>query len=64
MSRGRFAGKVVVVTGAAQGIGRAVSERLFEECAEVVLVDRSGFRAPSQSPGPGRHPRQSTYRSL
>ncbi|KEI45714.1 MAG: 1,6-dihydroxycyclohexa-2,4-diene-1-carboxylate dehydrogenase [Saccharopolyspora rectivirgula] len=41
MSRGRFAGKVVVVTGAAQGIGRAVSERLFEECAEVVLVDRS-----------------------
>ncbi|MEV0085115.1 1,6-dihydroxycyclohexa-2,4-diene-1-carboxylate dehydrogenase [Saccharopolyspora sp. NPDC050642] len=37
----RFAGQVVVVTGAAQGIGRAVAERLFAESAEVVLADRS-----------------------
>ncbi|GAA4857462.1 1,6-dihydroxycyclohexa-2,4-diene-1-carboxylate dehydrogenase [Saccharopolyspora rosea] len=37
----RFAGQVVVVTGAAQGIGRAVAERLFAESAEVVLVDRA-----------------------
>lgn len=38
---GRFAGKVVVVTGAAQGIGRAVAERMFAESAEVVLADRA-----------------------
>ncbi|MBB5159797.1 1,6-dihydroxycyclohexa-2,4-diene-1-carboxylate dehydrogenase [Saccharopolyspora phatthalungensis] len=41
MSAGRFAGLAVVVTGAAQGIGRAVAERLFAESAEVVLVDRA-----------------------
>ncbi|GAA2352930.1 1,6-dihydroxycyclohexa-2,4-diene-1-carboxylate dehydrogenase [Saccharopolyspora halophila] len=37
----RFAGQVVVVTGTAQGIGRATAERMFAEGAEVVLVDRS-----------------------
>ena len=30
---GRFAGKVAVVTGAAQGIGRAVALRLAREVA-------------------------------
>ena len=38
---GRFAGKVAVVTGAAQGIGRAVAERLAAEGGKVVAVDRS-----------------------
>lgn len=38
---GRFAGKVAVVTGAAQGIGEAVARRLSAESASVVLVDRS-----------------------
>jgi NAD(P)-dependent dehydrogenase (short-subunit alcohol dehydrogenase family) len=37
----RFAGKKVVVTGAAQGIGLAVAHRLVAESAEVVLVDRA-----------------------
>lgn len=37
----RFIGKVVVVTGAAQGIGRTVAERLVQEGAQVVAVDRS-----------------------
>lgn len=37
----RFAGKVAMVTGAAQGIGRAVALRLAREGGRVVLVDRS-----------------------
>ncbi|TWB49129.1 dihydroxycyclohexadiene carboxylate dehydrogenase [Rhizobium sp. ERR 922] len=39
--RDRFARKVLVVTGAAQGIGRAVAIRAAEEGARVVLVDRA-----------------------
>jgi dihydroxycyclohexadiene carboxylate dehydrogenase len=38
---GRFTGKVAVVTGAAQGIGRAVALRLAREGGRVALVDRS-----------------------
>jgi dihydroxycyclohexadiene carboxylate dehydrogenase len=38
---GRFAGKVVVVTGAAQGIGREVALRVGREGGRVALVDRS-----------------------
>jgi dihydroxycyclohexadiene carboxylate dehydrogenase len=41
ISPGRFAGKVVVVTGAAQGIGRAVAERVAAEGADTILVDRA-----------------------
>lgn len=36
---GRFAGKVAIVTGAASGIGLAVSKRLLEEGASVVGSD-------------------------
>lgn len=38
---GRFDRKVVVVTGAAQGIGRTVAERAAAEGGRLVLVDRS-----------------------
>ncbi len=38
---GRFAGKHAVVTGAAQGIGRAVAVRMAAEGGIVTLVDRS-----------------------
>jgi len=37
----RFAAKVAVVTGAAQGIGRSVALRLAREGGRVALVDRS-----------------------
>jgi dihydroxycyclohexadiene carboxylate dehydrogenase len=37
----RFNEKVALVTGAAQGIGRRVAERLLEEGALLVAVDRS-----------------------
>lgn len=38
---GRFAGKVVVVTGAAQGIGEHTARRIAAEGGALVLADRS-----------------------
>jgi dihydroxycyclohexadiene carboxylate dehydrogenase len=37
----RFSGKVVLVTGAAQGIGKTVALQLLAEGGSVVLIDRS-----------------------
>jgi len=39
--KGEFAGLVAVVTGAAQGIGRAMAEELHGRGARLVLVDRN-----------------------
>jgi NAD(P)-dependent dehydrogenase (short-subunit alcohol dehydrogenase family) len=38
----RLADRVVIVTGGAQGIGRAIAERLHEEGATVVIADLQG----------------------
>ena len=40
---GRFAGKAVIVTGGAQGIGRDVAARIVVEGGRVLIVDRSDF---------------------
>lgn len=50
---GRFAGKVLVVTGAAQGIGRAVALRAAAEGGQVVLVDRADFVSDVAAEAPG-----------
>lgn len=39
----RFAGKTIVVTGAAQGIGAAVAARAAAEGGRIILVDRAHF---------------------
>lgn len=36
----RFAEKIIVVTGAASGIGRATALRLHAEGAQIIAVDR------------------------
>jgi dihydroxycyclohexadiene carboxylate dehydrogenase len=43
MNAPRFADKVMVVTGAAQGIGRGVALRAVAEGASVLFVDRADF---------------------
>ena len=39
----RFAGKIVIVTGSAQGIGRGVAMSVAAEGGTVVAVDRSDY---------------------
>ena len=49
----RFAGKVLVVTGAAQGIGRGVAERAAAEGGRVLFVDRAPFVDEGAAAAPG-----------
>ena len=42
MGKGSMAGRQAVVTGAAQGIGRAIAERLLSAGARVCLWDADG----------------------
>jgi NAD(P)-dependent dehydrogenase (short-subunit alcohol dehydrogenase family) len=42
---GRLDGKVAIVTGAAQGIGRAIAEAFVRESAQVVIADVAAERA-------------------
>ncbi|KML56855.1 1,6-dihydroxycyclohexa-2,4-diene-1-carboxylate dehydrogenase [Burkholderia cepacia] len=48
----RFSGKVVVVTGAAQGIGRGVALRAAAEGGKVLFVDRADFVAEVAAEAP------------
>ena len=41
--RQRFLNKVVIVTGAAQGIGRGVALQVASEGAQVVMADLSPY---------------------
>src|SRR5262245_24644070 len=41
----RYAGRVVIVTGAAQGLGRVIARRVAEEGASVVIADIQEERA-------------------
>jgi dihydroxycyclohexadiene carboxylate dehydrogenase len=54
MHEKRFQDRVAVVTGAAQGIGRRVAERLLAEGARLVVVDRSELVHELQELGAGR----------
>src|SRR5450830_521674 len=49
----RFEGKVVVVTGAAQGIGRGVALGVAAEGGKVLFVDRADFVAEVAAEAPG-----------
>jgi 3alpha(or 20beta)-hydroxysteroid dehydrogenase len=54
----RMRGKVVLLTGATGGLGRAMAHRLAEEGAQVVLTDldeRACKQLAAGLPGPGRH---------
>ncbi|PLP98151.1 benzoate diol dehydrogenase BenD [Cupriavidus pauculus] len=53
MSARRFEGKVMVVTGAAQGIGRGVALRAAAEGAKVLFVDRADFVSEVAAEAPG-----------
>ena len=47
VSQGRLAGKITVVTGAAQGFGKGIAEELYKEGATVIIADMNVTLAES-----------------
>jgi pyridoxal 4-dehydrogenase len=54
---GKLEGRVAIVTGAAQGIGKAIADKLAAEGASVVVADVNGAAAEAAAPegGLGMH---------
>ena len=52
---GRFSGRAAVVTGAAQGIGRAVADGFAAEGADVVMLDNDSDRLNAAAENIRRH---------
>ena len=52
----RMQNKVVVVTGAAQGIGAAIAQRFAEESATLVLLDLDSKRLQRTAAETGKAP--------
>jgi 3-oxoacyl-[acyl-carrier protein] reductase/pyridoxal 4-dehydrogenase len=50
---GKLDGRVTIVTGAAQGIGKAIADKLAEEGATVVVADINGQGAEQAAPAGG-----------
>jgi pyridoxal 4-dehydrogenase len=50
---GKLEGRVAIVTGAAQGIGKAIADKLAEEGATVVVADLNGEGAERAAPAGG-----------
>jgi len=50
---GKLDGRVAIVTGAAQGIGKAIVEKLADEGATVVVADINGAGAQDAAPESG-----------
>lgn len=50
---GKLDGRVAIVTGAAQGIGKAIADKLASEGASVVVADLNGAGAEAAAPEGG-----------
>jgi NAD(P)-dependent dehydrogenase (short-subunit alcohol dehydrogenase family) len=58
---GQVAGKVVLVTGGASGIGQAIAELLAEEGASVIVTDIDELRGPGVAAGISKGGNQAVF---